>query len=300
MELRHLRYFEAVATERNFTRAAAKLGIGQPPLSQQIKDLEYELGTALFLRTPHGVELTEAGSAFLAEARLVLSGAARAKATAQRAARGEIGQLRVGFTSSAAFNHVVPTMIRNFRRAYPQVHLTLEEANTRRLLAGLEDGSLDAVFVRPGPVAPPKLQLLRFPDEAMKIVLPASHRLAGAKSLPLDALAGEPFVIFPHLAGQSLFEEIVTACRQVGFTPILRQEAPQISSVVNLVAAEMGVSIVPAAISQVQIEGVCYVDIEGHAPLARLALATREGESAVIVGNFRRLAIPEIPDNHRA
>lgn len=292
MELRHIRYFQAVAQERNFTRAAAVLGIGQPPLSQQIKDLERELGATLFRRTPRGVELTEAGEAFLTEVRFVLDGAARAKTAAQRAARGETGQLRVGFTSSAAFNHVVPRMIRNFRRAYPQVHLTLEEANTRGLLEGLEARSLDACFIRPGLETPPRVSLLRFADEAMKIVLPSSHRLAGVRRLPLEALAGEPFVTFPHVAGQSLYDEIFNACRKAGFEPEASQEAPQISSVVNLVAAELGVSIVPAAIAQVAIEGVCYVDILGPAPRARLALATREEEKAAVVRNFVALAEP--------
>jgi len=296
MELRHLRYFLAVAGESSFTRAAAKLGIGQPPLSQQIKDLEQELGTVLFHRTPHGVELSEAGTAFMEEAQLVLAGAERARTAAQRAGRGESGQLRVGFTGSAAFNPIVPTMIRNFRRAWPRVHLSLEEANTMRLLEALATSKLDALFIRPGLAGLKDVRLCRFADEPMKVVLPAGHRLAKRKRLPLSALAQEPFVLFPRAVGLSLYDEIVNACRKAGFEPLLNQEAPQISSVVNLVAAEMGVSIVPAAISQVQVEGVRYLDIEsegrGTAPLARLALATREQERSAIVRNFAGLALP--------
>jgi len=287
-----MRYFLAVAQESSFTRAAARLGIGQPPLSQQIKDLEQELGTALFLRTPHGVELTDAGTAFREEVRLVLGGAERAKAAAQRAGRGESGVLRVGFTGSAAFNHVVSGMIRNFRRAWPRVQLNLEEANTMRLLEALDKDKLDAVFIRPGIAALKEMRLHRFADEAMKIVLPISHRLARKKRLPLGALAGEQFVLFPRAVGLSLYDEIVNACRKAGFEPSLNQEAPQISSVVNLVAAELGVSIVPASISQVRIEGVCYLDIAGKAPLARLALATRNQECSAIVRNFLELAAP--------
>lgn len=291
MELRHLRYFLAVAQELHFTRAAARLGIGQPPLSQQIKDLEQEIGARLFHRTSQGVRLTEAGLVFRVEAEAVLGGAERARSAAQRAARGETGQLRVGFTSSAAFNPVVPGMIRNFRRAWPGVHLRLEEANTMQLLDALEHNKLDAIFIRPGATAPKDMLLRRFPDEAMKIVLPAKHPLAAKRALPMAALAREPFVLFPRAVGLSLYDEIVNACRKAGFEPRLSQEAPQISSVVNLVAAELGVSVVPAAIGQVRVHGVRYVNIEGKAaPVARLGLAVRALETSVVVKNFAGLA----------
>lgn len=291
MELRHLRYFLAVAQDLNFTRAAARIGISQPPLSQQIKDLEQELGTLLFHRTPHGVELTEAGQAFQAEAQQILDRTEQARAVALRAARGEVGQLRVGFTGSAAFNQVVARLIRDFRRAYPQVQLTLEEVNTTRLLDGLDKGKLDTAFVRPGLTPFEGIHLHRFPDEPMRVVLPLGHRLAARASLSLGELAGEPFVLFPRTVGLSLFDEVINACRRAGFDPHIEQVAPQISSVVNLVAAELGLSIVPASISQVQVDGVRYVDIQGDAPHARLALATRANERSVIVRNFADLAL---------
>jgi DNA-binding transcriptional LysR family regulator len=291
MELRHLRYFLAVAEELNFTRAAARLGIGQPPLSQQIRDLEKELGTALFRRTPHGAELTGAGLAFLPEARVVLSGAERARALAQRAGRGESGQLRIGFTGSAAFNPLVSTTIRNFRRVYPGVQLSLTEMNTTGLLEMLDQQTLDVGFMRPGPSTPTDLDLLPLADEAMKIVLPASHRLAKRKRLPLAALAGEPFVLFPRGVGLSLYDEILEACRRAGFELELSQIVPQISSVVNLVAAEFGVSVVPASISQLHFAGVVYLDIDDKPPpVARLALASRAGQDGATVRNFLALA----------
>lgn len=289
IELRHLRYFLAVAEESNVTRAAARLGISQPPLSQQIKELEREVGAALFHRTPQGVILTEAGTAFQAEARQIMGSTERARAVALRAARGETGQLRVGFTGSAAFNPVVSTMIRNFRRAWPNVRLTLEEANTTRLLEGLAQQALDAVFLRPGASGLDGIRLRRFADEAMKVVLPASHRLSRRRRVALSALAGEPFVLFPQAVGLSLYDAVITACRAAGFEPQLSQEAPQISSVVNLVAAELGVSIVPASIAQVAVRGVAYLDIEGPAPHARLALATRQGDERAVVRNFMAL-----------
>ena len=156
MELRHIRYFLAVAEERHFTRAAAKVGIGQPPLSQQIKDLEGEVGAALFHRLPHGAELTEAGTAFLDGVKEMPTIAARATMAARRAARGETGSLRVGLTASATFNVAVPSAIRAFRRASPEIDLTLEEANTAPLIARLREGTLDAAFcgqARPAPAS---------------------------------------------------------------------------------------------------------------------------------------------------
>lgn len=273
MELRHLRYFLAVAEEANFTRAAARVGIGQPPLSQQIQALEKELGTPLFVRTPQGARLTDAGEAFLVDVRRVLVDVDRAADTARRAARGESGRLRLGFTASAAFNPVVPSLIRDFRRAWPAVELALEETNTAGLLTALAEGRLDAAFIRYSVATPKELRLLRFPDEPMKIAVPAAHPLAGRTSAPLSALAGDPFILFPRSFGTSLYDEILHACRQAGFSLLISQEAPQMSSIVNLVAAELGVSVVPASTMQVQLPGVRYLDIEGSAPMARLALA---------------------------
>ncbi len=273
MELRHLRYFLAVAEEASFTRAAARVGIGQPPLSQQIQSLEKELGTALFVRTPQGARLTDAGAAFLVEVRRVLVDVDRAADTARRAARGESGRLRLGFTASAAFNPVVPALIRDYRRAWPAVELALEETNTAGLLSALADGRLEAAFIRYSVATPQELQLLKFPDEPMKIAVPAAHPLAARRRAPLSALVGEPFILFPRSFGTSLYDEILAACRQSGFSLSISQEAPQMSSIVNLVAAELGVSVVPESTALMQLPGVRYLDIEGQVPMARLALA---------------------------
>ncbi|MGO7418822.1 LysR family transcriptional regulator, partial [Rhizobium ruizarguesonis] len=238
MELRHLRYFLAVAEEGNFTRAAGKLGIGQPPLSQQIRDLEREVGAALFHRVPHGAELTAAGTAFLGEAKASLAAAEKAKLAAQSANRGETGRLSLGFTASSAFNPVVSTTIRRFRARWPEVQLSLTEMNTLALIQKLERGELDATFMRPGLDDPAGIRLRRLPDEPMVIALPASHPLARRSKLPLAALAEEPFILFPRLVGLSLYDDVVLACRRAGFELTVAQEAPQISSVVNLVAAD--------------------------------------------------------------
>lgn len=291
MELRHIRYFVAVAEELNFTRAAARVGIGQPPLSQQIRDLENELGTALFIRTPHGVVLTEAGSVFLAEVRPVLASVEQAAAAAQRAGRGERGRLRLGFTAALSFHRFVPAVIREFKRAWPHVALQLEESNTTSLLEDLQHNAIDAAFIRPGTVTPPGVDLYRFDDEPMQIVLPVSHPLSGRSSIALSELADESFVLFPREVGLSLYDEIISCCRRAGFEPRIGQVAPQMASVVNLVASEMGVSIVTASIRQIRMTGVRYVAIKGDAPIARLALATRENEPAVVVANLVAVAL---------
>ncbi|MDC9808691.1 MULTISPECIES: LysR family transcriptional regulator [Rhizobium] len=286
MELRHLRYFLAVAEEGNFTRAAGKLGIGQPPLSQQIRDLEREVGAALFHRVPHGAELTAAGAAFLGEAKASLAAAKKAKLAAQSANRGETGRLSLGFTASSAFNPVVSTTIRRFRARWPEVQLSLTEMNTLALMQKLERGELDATFMRPSLDDPAGIQLRRLPDEPMVIALPASHPLARHSKLPLAALAEEPFILFPRLVGLSLYDDVVLACRKAGFELTVAQEAPQISSVVNLVAADLGVSIVPASISQIKLEGVAYRPIEGPPAVARLALAILKTHRSPVTENL--------------
>jgi DNA-binding transcriptional LysR family regulator len=290
MELRHVRYFLAVAEEQNFTRAAARVGIGQPPLSQQIKDLEAEVGAPLFHRIPQGAELTEAGRAFLELVRVIPMQAERAIRAAQRAARGEIGSLRVGFTSSAPFNPVVTSTIRSFRRAYTDVDLTLEEANTTRLVAGVRDGGLDAVFLR-SDAGGDDLQLRRLSEEPMLVVLPASHPVAKSVEIDLARLRSDALILTPRDVGPTLFDTVIEACRQAGFEPKLGQSAPQISSVIHLVAAELGFSLVPASMRQLQVTGVAYREVKGEAPIAHLALAYRRGETSKIVRNFIAQAV---------
>jgi len=286
MELRHIRYFLAVAEERHFTRAAAKVGIGQPPLSQQIKDLEAEIGAPLFHRLAHGAELTAAGEAFLEGVKEMPALAEQATRAARRASRGETGSLRVGFTASSAFNAVVPAAIRAFRRAYADVDLTLEEANTTRLVAGLQDGSLDAVFLRPGAAGSEAFQLRLLSEEPMIVALPARHPVAAQREVDLATLKEDPFLLFPRQNGSMLYDTIIGACREAGFEPVIGQQAPQIASVVNLVAAELGVSVVPASMSQLRVTGVAYRRIAGQTPTARLALAHRRGETSAVVRNF--------------
>jgi DNA-binding transcriptional LysR family regulator len=286
MELRHIRYFLAVAEERHFTRAAAKVGIGQPPLSQQIKDLEGEVGAALFHRLAHGAELTEAGKAFLAGVQEMPFIAERAAMAARRAARGETGSLRVGLTASATFNVAVPSAIRAFRRAYPDIELTLEEANTAPLITRLREGTLDAAFLRPSAASTGELQVRQLSEEPMVVALPEHHHAAGLEQIDLALLKDDPFLLFPRETAPTLYDTVINACRRAGFEPMIGQLVPHMASIVNLVAAELGVSIVPASMMQVRVTGITYRQIAGQSPTTQLALACRRGETSPVVRNF--------------
>lgn len=290
MELRHLRYFVAVAEEGNVTRAAERLGIGQPPLSQQILAFERELDVRLFHRTGHGVSLTEAGTALLVDARRLLADAQHAVLNAQRAGRGETGNLNLGFTASAAFHPIVRASIRAFRNAYPGVGLTLMEGSTAQLLELLNEGRIDLAFLRPGDHSFEGVVLNEIANEAMKAVLPTTHPLAKRRRIPLLALAEESFVLIPREASPMLHDEIISACRTAGFEPRLGQQAPQLSSVVSLVSAEFGVSLVPASVSQFHAEGVVYAAISDPDVRTRLALASRELGSSAKLRNFLDVA----------
>jgi DNA-binding transcriptional LysR family regulator len=230
--------------------------------------------------------------AFEPAARRLIDDAARAVRAAQRAGLGETGTLRVGFTGSAAFNPVVADTFRRFRRAFPDAELTLIEANTLQLMDGLKSDGMDAIFIRPGSARMPGMLLHHFPDEAMRIAVPSDHRLAKNSRATVADLANELFVLYPRAVGISLYESVFNACVNAGFTPRLAQEAPQISSVVNLVAAGLGVSIVPAAIAKVKVDGVRYLRIDGPAPVATLALASREGNEDPMLHHFLRLLSP--------
>lgn len=277
MELRHLRYALAIAEELHFTRAAAKLGIGQPPLSQQIRNLEDELGVQLFHRLSRGVELTEAGRAFIPLAQAAVQAAEQAASAAKRAARGEIGTISIGFTSSASFNPLVPQLIGRFRERHPELRISLVERATSHLLEGLLDATLDLAFLRPALGETEGLVCRRLPDEPLHVALPSRHRLAGESEIELVQLAGDPFILYPRANGRLLYDSIIAACRNAGFSPRIAQEAPQMASTVNLVAAGVGVALVPESMCQIHGHGVTYVRIAGDAPMAQLAVAHRRG-----------------------
>ncbi len=286
MELRHIRYFVAVAEELNFTRAAIRLGIGQPPLSQQIKDLEAELGSILFRRVPHGAELTEAGKAFLEQSRRTLASSDNAVIAVQRTARGETGRLNLGFTSSAHFNALLPLTIRDFSRRYPEVELLLEEGNTHALLQGVEAGTLDVAFTHSRSREGMPLNVLPVRVEPLVAVLPVAHRHAGDDAVRLSALSTDTFIMKRRSVGPELHRTVVEACRSVGFEPRLGREAPQLATVISFVAAELGIALVPASMQQVRAPGVIYRPIGDVEASITLCLVWRRVDASKVVQNL--------------
>jgi DNA-binding transcriptional LysR family regulator len=290
MELRHLRYFIAVAEEGHITRAAERLGMQQPPLSQQIRALERELDVQLLRRKPRGVELTEAGRALLEDARAILAHIDHAFATTRRTARGEQGRIAVGFTSSAPFHPFVPRVIRAFRDSFPLIALTLEESGTTELIEDLRHERVDAAFIRTPVTDPLGLMVNPLLEEAMLVALPAAHPLAAGdadgSALPLAGLAAETFIVYRRRSGPGLYDAIFAACHAAGFSPLVGQEAPRIVSTLNLVAAGLGIAIVPASLQRMQMDGVAYRRLKGTQPRAPLLLATRRGDTSAVVRRF--------------
>ena len=289
MELRHIRAFLMIAEERSFTWAAARLGIAQPPLSAQIRQLEDHVGAPLLRRLPHGAELTAAGSAFLGVVREMPHLAERGRNAALRVARGEAGTLALGFTASSIFHPRVTRALAAFRATYPDVELTLEEANTARLLQGLREGSIDAAFLRPAEEDRDGLAVTTLHLEPMIAVLPCSHPSAQQEEIALSELANAPLLLFPREIGPLLFDIVVNACRRAGFEPRLGQTTPQIASIVHLVAAGFGVAIVPQSMGQLGGADVVYKPFLGDGPRAPLAFARSAQAPSPIALNLETL-----------
>ncbi len=283
MELRHLKYFVAVAEELHFGRAAQRLGIAQPPLSQQIKALEAEIGAALLHRTNRRVGLTAAGTAFLAEARKVLDQSQHAVRAAQRAARGEIGQLAVGFVSSVAYG-IFPEILQEVRRRFPDLSLTLQDMTSEEQVEAMRRDQLDVGLVRPPVADAGGLSVRVIWREPLMAAVPETHRLARRREIPLGAMAGEPFVLVPRRLGPGFYDEIIRLCASAGFTPKVVQEARAMQTIISLVAGGMGVSLVPASLRNLQRTGVVYRPLK--APTTDLAAMWREHDDSPALRAF--------------
>lgn len=248
LELTHLRYFVAVAEELHFGRAAHKLAISQPPLTQQIQRLEQRIGYALFERSTRRTVLTEAGSVLLPMARAVLEQVDRAVAAAQSAGRGEAGKLVIATPPSVMLG-ALPRLIRQFRKALPKVELSLREMSTAAISESLLTGTADIGFLRCESLPEGLRELHRY-REGVSVILPRQHRLAATARIRLAALARDPFVFFPRRLGASFYDELMACCRAAGFEPRIVQEATQWPTVVALVEAGMGVTIAPASVAR--------------------------------------------------
>ena len=286
MELRHIRYFLAVAAEQNFSRAAERVGIGQPSLSLQIRDLERAVGTRLFHRIPQGAELTQAGKAFHDLVRNIPDYAERAMQSARRTARGESGALAVGYTNSSGLNPVFSAALRSYRRAFPDVALSLKESYTAQLIDGVLDGELDVVFVRPVEADAERLKIRLISEESLMAVLPIRHRAAKLAQLNLSDLRDESFILPRREDTASFFDTVIAACRKAGFEPALGPSVPQLVTIVQLVAAEIGVSLVAASLQAFQIKGVVFKEIHDVSPKTRLSLAWRRTDTSLFLKNF--------------
>ena len=272
MELRHLRYFVGVAEDLHFGRAAARLGISQPPLSQQIMALESELGVQLFDRTSRAVALTDAGTLFLHEARATLAQAERAIMVARRAARGELGELTIGFNASAPFVPPVARAIHDFRMSYPEVHMTLSELSEVGLRDALAGRSIEIGFLRSlrEPELPAGVVARLLMREGLVVVMRPDHPLAVHETISVQHLDAQPMVVYQRGMIGGFTEDLLRLIQMDGVRPIVAQEVREVSTMFGLVAAGIGVTIVARSLQALQSAGLVYRDFD--APEANSAM----------------------------
>ena len=304
MELRHLRYFVAVAEELHFGRAAQRLNIAQPPLSRQIRDLEREVGASLFERVARGVQLTAAGRAFLPQARLTLAQAERAKRAAQRAAQGEVGRLRVGFVDAATYSDVLPDVLSFFRTHLPQIGVSLFEMDSAQQEDALREGRIDLGIVqRPPADAARWLAMEEVYRDPLVLALPHGHRLARRARLAMDDLAHEAFVLLFRSSDPELWDSIIARCRAAGFSPRVIQEAGAWHTLAGVVGAGVGVAFVPQSLATIKRPGVVYRPVRGFSAELTLFAAWKLGEKSPVRDRFltslRALVSGEIASSAR-
>lgn len=295
MDLKKLRYFIAVAEELHFNRAAQKLNITQPPLSQQIQGLEEDLGVKLFERTKRQVQLTSAGAIFLEESRNIVAQLERSIKMTQLASQGKVGQLSIAFVDSAAGGMMV-NVVKKFRERYPDVQLTLTEMTSAQQLKALHDGKIHVGFLRwadPSPSITSRLCT----NESLVAVLPEMHPLAIHPNLSLSSLANEPFILSPHHMGASYHDLILDVCEQHGFKPRIVQEAVQMYTIVNLVAAGIGISIVPSSVCVFQRSGVVFRSFDEDTPPVPLYAAWKTANRETVLAHFLQV-VEEMADSH--
>lgn len=299
MELRHLRYFIAVAEEQNIGRAAARLHISQPPLTRQIQQLEEELGVQLFIRTPRGMELTPAGELLLEEARNIRAVVEQATERTQRAGQGKLGRLDVGIFGSAILD-IIPRVLAEFRAAYPEVKVVLHSMNKSEQIEALRQRRIDLGFNRV--LTPlPDIASELVTTESLLLAISADHPLAGHAVVPFAALAEHPLVMFPTGSRPSFIDRVIGLCQQVGFVPQISQEVGDVVSAVALVANGFGACLVSESTSVLALPGVVYRPLSGLPENARIDLSgiyRRDDHSPIlasllqVVRDFRQRNAP--------
>jgi len=295
MELRYLRYFAAVAELKNFTRAAEKLRIAQPAVSQQIKTLEDELGVKLLIRTKRSVSITAAGQAFLREANEILAQAEKSKVVARRASRGEIGTLSIG-CFSAASAYFLPELIQLYRTRFPAVRVHLYEQTPLQQLDALEAGRIDLGLTRPLPATHTGQFIAErvYRDRAM-VLLPDRHPLAKVPRIGLEKLAGDDWVFFKRSEGPELVDGFMQLCAIAGFSPKIVSEPPMMITLVMMVAAGVGVALVPSCVSSFKLPGVRFIPLRPAPPPIDLVAARPVGEPQPTVAAFLDLLRQKLP-----
>jgi DNA-binding transcriptional LysR family regulator len=281
MELRHLRYFVAVAEELHFTRAAERLGIAQPPLSQQIQQLERELGAPLFERERRRVRLTEAGQAVLTEARAILTRADRLAPLAQQVARGERGWLGVGFVGTAMYGPL-PRVFQTYRTRFPAVELELADMDPVAQMQALRDKKIHVAFVRGVERSLKQDAAFAFEPvqrEPLIVALPEKHPLAARRQIRLTDLAGESFILFGRQPDYPFSREILEHCGAAGFSPKVVQNTRDIHTALGLVAAGLGVTLVPASVADLRRPGAALRPLGEPAPTTELLVVYRRDET---------------------
>ena len=279
MELRHLRYFVAVAEELNFTRAAERLNMAQPPLSTQIRSLEEELGVRLFDRDKRRVDLTQAGRQMLVRARAILAAADDAVKEIRRTAAGEIGELLLGYAASAMFTELLPATLRAFQKALPNVQLVVHEMTSRDQLYAIHARKLDlGILRRPDMPVPPGVRMEEWYTASLVAAIPKSHPLAKKASIGVKDLQDQPLIAYPRDSGVGLYWRVIDLCVKAGFQPRIVREARDASVMMGLVSAGIGISIVPADTQCIRLEGVVYRQMEGPEAFSALHIAYRAAD----------------------
>ncbi|MBM7353301.1 LysR family transcriptional regulator [Lelliottia amnigena] len=289
MELRYLRYFVAVARERHFTKAAKALGISQPPLSQQIKRLEEEVGTPLFRRLTRGVELTEAGEAFYEDACQILAMSDAALEKARGIARGLNGSLSIGITSSDAFHPKIFALIRQFQVQNMAVRVHQVEANMSSLMTMLTEGELDIAFVRLPCESSKTFDLKILDREPMVVALHSSHPLAQSDALRLEQLRHTPVILFPQEVAPGLYDRVYGCCERAGIDMQHTQQSSQLSSSLSMVAAGAGFALVPQSMAAISPPSVTYHSLISPALSTDIALCWRRFERSRTVKRFLKI-----------
>jgi DNA-binding transcriptional LysR family regulator len=288
-DFRQLRYFIAVAEELSFTRAAQRLHLSQPPLSQQIQALEHDLGIRLLERDKRNVTLTEPGKLFLEHARQILAMADDARIQVAEAAAGYSGHLRLAYTVSVSFHPALPQILIRMGQNAPNVRIWLSEMYTEPQFAAIRLGQIDVGLVRDVPSHEDDAYALRvdvIDREPLLLALPDGHRLASRKQLELAEVAGEPFVIQPRELAATLYDRLVQLAAKAGFHPVVRQQAQQLNGLLALVAAGIGLALIPASMQVVKLAGVSYVPLADPDAYLLLAVASRAENPSPVVSQF--------------